>query len=223
MTVITMSRQIGSGAAEVANKLGEEMGLVTFDKRLMLRVAAEVGLSDEEIFDYSEEQYKARGFFERLFSRNRPVAEVSSWTGGGEGGYEREVSTLDEQQAIALTRTAMRAAYEHGNVLIVGRGSQVVLEDKPDVIHLRVVAPFEARVEYMEAEENMSPAQARRYIQEQDRVMADYMRQFYNADVDDPTLYHMVLNVAKLGVDRCVALIKATVELATSEPEVAET
>ena len=223
MTVITMSRQIGSGAAEVANKLGEELGLVTFDKRLMLRVATEVGLSDEEIFDYSEEQYKARGFLERLFSRNRPVAEVSTWTGGREGGYEREVSTMDEQQAIALTRTAIRAAYERGNVLIVGRGSQVVLEDKPNVVHLRLVAPFEARVEYLEAEENMTPAQARRYIQEQDRAMADYMRQFYNADVDDPTLYHMVLNVAKLGVKGCVSLIKAMTEMEEIESQATET
>ncbi len=223
MTVITMSRQIGSGAAEVANKLGEEMGLVTFDKRLMLRVATEVGLSDEEIFDYSEEQYKARGFLERLFSRNRPVAEVSTWTGGREGGYEREVSTMDEQQAIALTRTAIRAAHKRGNVLIIGRGSQIILEDEPNVIHLRLVAPFEARVEYLHAEQNMSPAEARRYIQAQDRATADYMRQFYHADVEDPTLYHMVLNVAKLGVEGCASLIKAMTEMETIEPQATET
>jgi cytidylate kinase len=78
MTVITMSRQIGSGAAEVANRLCDELGLVAVDKRLMLRVATEVGLPDQEIIDYSEEQYKTRGFLERLFGRNPPVAEVST-------------------------------------------------------------------------------------------------------------------------------------------------
>jgi CMP/dCMP kinase len=222
MIVITMSRQMGSGSVEVVNRLCDELGLVAFDKRLMQRVATEVGLSDEEIIDYSEETYKARSFLERLFSRNRPVAEVSTWTGGSEGGYEREVSTMDEKQAVALTRTAIRAAHKRGNVLIIGRGSQIILESEPNVIHLRLVAPFEARVEYLQGQQNLSPAEARRYIQVQDRATADYMRQFYNADVDDPTLYHMVLNVAKLGVEGCVSLIKATAETAI-KPEAVET
>jgi CMP/dCMP kinase len=222
MIVITMSRQIGSGSVEVANRLCDELGLVAFDKRLMQRVATEVGLTDEEIIDYSEETYKARSFLERLFSRNRPVAEVSTWTGGSEGGYEREVSTMDEKQAVALTRTAIRAAHKRGNVLIIGRGSQIILENEPNVIHLRLVAPFEARVEYLHAQQNMSPTEARRYIQAQDRATADYMQQFYHADVDDPTLYHMVLNVPKLGVEGCVSLIKATVET-TIKPEAVET
>ena len=222
MIVITMSRQLGSGSAEVANRLCTELGLVAFDKRLMQRVATEVGLSDEEIIDYSEETYKARSFLERLFSRDRQVGEVSTWTGGREGAYEREVSTMDEKQAIALTRTAIRAAHKRGNVLIIGRGSQIILESEPNVIHLSLVAPFEARVEYLHAQQNMSPAEARRYIQAQDRATADYMQQFYNADVDDPTLYHMVLNVPKLGIEGSVSLIKAMTEMVTMDQQVTE-
>jgi len=217
MPVISVSRQVGSGATEVVNRLRDELGLVAFDKRLMLRVAEEVGMIHQPIVDFTEEQYKARGFFERLFSQNRSVAEVSTWAGGSTAGFERETTSLDELQAVALSRATIQAAYKRGNVIIVGRGSQVILEGKPDVLHLRLVAPFEARVQYLAANQNMSAAQARRTIQEQDRATAEFLRQFYNADVEDPTLYHMVLNVAALGLERCVALVKATVRAEAAE------
>lgn len=215
MAVITMSRQIGSGAAEIANRLCKELGLIAFDKRLMARVATEVGLSEHEIVDYSEDQYKLRGFFDALFRRPRPVAEVSTWAGGREAGYERQVHVLDEARAIDLIRATILAAYERANVLIIGRGGQAILEDKPGVFHVRIVAPYEYRVQRIQSEEQCTVPQARRLIEEHDRATAEYLQTFYGIDVDDPTLYHLVLNAGKLGVTKCVHLIKAGLEEVT--------
>ena len=221
MATITMSRQVGSGAEEVASLLCQELGLVTFDKRLMIRVATEVGLSESEIVDYSEEQYERRNFFDALFRRTRPVTEAVAWVGGGEEGYEREVSGLDEYRAIDLIRATVNAAHKRGNVLIVGRGSQTILEDKPGVLHVRIVAPFEERVQRVRKQaasgelseglrrpEGVTAPQARRFIQERDRATAEYLRTFHHIDVDDPTLYHMVLNTGQLAIDKCVELLK---------------
>jgi cytidylate kinase len=207
-----MSRQVGSGADQVANQLCSDLGLMAFDKRLMVRVAGEIGVSEEEIVDYSEDQYKLRTFFEALFRRTRPVAEVSSWAGGRASGYEREVRVLDEDRAIDLVRATVLAAHERGNVLIMGRGSQAILEDKPDVLHVRVVAPFEDRVERIQSRESLSAAQARRLITENDRATQEYLRTFHQVDVDDPSLYHMVLNTGKLGIERTVEMIKQGLE-----------
>ena len=77
MAVITMSRQVGSGAEEIADRVADALGLRMFDKWLMVRVAAEVGIPYSDIVDYSEEEYQARNFFDRLFSRQRPVASVT--------------------------------------------------------------------------------------------------------------------------------------------------
>ena len=70
MAVITMSRQFGSHAVEVAERLCQDLNLVAFDKRLMARVANEIGLSENELIDYSEDQYKQRGFFDFYDSLN---------------------------------------------------------------------------------------------------------------------------------------------------------
>jgi cytidylate kinase len=208
MTVITMSRQIGSGSDELAEQLCNELKLIMFDKRLMARVANEVGITAGEIIDYSETEYQRRGFFEALFRRSRPVAEFSTWVGSPAAGYERRTRVLDEEGAVDLIRATVLKAYEQDNTLIVGRGGQVILEDKPDVLHLRVVAPFEDRLRRMQASQDMTPSQARRYLQETEGASAEYLRSFHHVDPDDASLYHLVVNTGKLGIEGALALVK---------------
>ena len=207
MAVITMSRQVGSGAQEVADRVVEEFGLRMFDKALMMRVAAEVGLHESEIVDYSDEEYKARNFFERLFSRQRTIASVRTRTRGAGGAEQISTQVLDEARAIDLIRATMGAAYGRGGVLIIGRGGQAILEDKPDVLHVRVVAPLEDRIERLQKQESLTAAQARRFVLERDRATAEYLRTFHHINWDDPTLYHLVVNTGKLGVDKAAEFV----------------
>jgi len=208
MAIITMSRQIGSQALELANRLCSELGLAAFDKNLMAKVATNVGLGEQEIIDYSEDEYEKRGFFEALFRRPRALGQVSMWV----DSQTRTVRQFDEEDAIGLIRSTMNAAYKRGEVVIVGRGGQAILENRPGVLHLRVVAPFEDRVLQLQASENITAAQARRLIEERDAATREYLRMFHHIDVDDATLYHMVLNTGKLSIDQCVALVKSAVE-----------
>jgi cytidylate kinase len=209
MAVITMSRQIGSGWREIADRVIEELGLRMFDKRLMMQVAAEVGIHEAEIVDYSDEDYKARGFFDRLFSRQRTVASITTRTRGSLGAEQRSTQALDEARAIDLIRATMGAAYERGNVLIIGRGGQAVLEDKPDVLHVRIVAPMEDRVRRLQERENITAPQARRLAAERDRAKEEYLRTLYSIDPADVTMYDLVVNTGKFGVDQTVELILA--------------
>ncbi len=204
MPVVTMSRQVGSDAGEVAYRVAGELGLREFDKRAMTQVASEVGISPSEIVDYSIDEYEARNFFERLFTRRREITEVTTWV--GEGGT-RSSRILDEAGAIDLIEATMNAAYGRGDMLIIGRGGQAILEGKPDVLHVRVVAPLEYRVERLQAERDVTAAQARRFARERDEAAAEYLHKFHFIDWDDPTLYHLVVNVGKLGIDGAAALI----------------
>lgn len=116
---------------------------------------------------------------------------------------------LDEARAIDLVRATMRAACERGNVLIIGRGGQAILEEESGVLHVRVVAPLEERVRRLQEQENLTAPQARRLAMERDRATAEYLRTFHRIDWDDPTLYHLVVNTGKLGVDKVVDFILA--------------
>jgi cytidylate kinase len=218
MVVITMSRQIGTPDAQIAERLCKELHLTPFDKGLMMRVAAETGLSETDIIDYSEDQYKLRGFFDALFRRTRPVAEVTSWAGGRDASYERQTRSLDEESAVKLERSTINAACERGDVLIIGRGGQIILEDRRNALHVRLMAPFATRVGAVQTEQGITAGQAWRLVSERDRATRQYLRTFHNADVDDPTLYHLVLNTHKLGVDACVALIKEAATLVCKGP-----
>jgi cytidylate kinase len=170
----------------------------------MTQVASDVGIAPSEIVDYSIDEYEARNFFERLFSRRREVAEVTTWAGSG---GTRSTRVLDEAGAIDLIAATVAAAYERGNMLIIGRGGQAILEDKADVLHVRVVAPLEYRVERLQEERGLLAAQARRFALERDRAAAEYLRNFHYIDWDDPALYNLVVNVGKLGLDEAAALI----------------
>ena len=208
MAVITVSRQIGSGADSVANRLCQDLGLAVFDKETIFRVATSHGLSEDEIVDYTEEKYRTKGFFAALSGRSRSVADLSEIR-ESDVGYRRRLKLLDEDWAVGLIRGAVYAAYNRDNALIVGRGGQVILEDRPRAFHVRVVAPMEERIARLRAEGPLSTTEATRFIEQRDVATAEYLRIFYQVDVDDPTLYHLVLNTGRMGEDACVKMIKA--------------
>ena len=66
MAVITISRQVGSGGTEIAAQVCTRLGYRYLDKWLLSKTAAEVGLSEHEVVDFSEDQYQARTFLEAL-------------------------------------------------------------------------------------------------------------------------------------------------------------
>jgi cytidylate kinase len=215
MAVITVSRQYGSGGDEIAAQVCEALGCRSFDKRLMAQVASDIGLSDQEIVDFSEDEYKVRGFLERLFRTQRVVARVGTWTTDVSGTRTRAVKDLDEAQAVNLVRALVRRAAEEGNVLIVGRGGQAILQDVPGVLHVRIEAPTEIRIKRVQEAEGLTYDEARGRIIESDRAARDYLRRFYDVDWADPQLYDLVINTRKISLEAAAEhIIKAVAETA---------
>ncbi len=73
-SVITISRQVGSGGDEIALKISKILDYAYFDKNLMFRVAKSIGFSDEYISDFSEDTYKIKSLVDRILLRKKPVA-----------------------------------------------------------------------------------------------------------------------------------------------------
>ncbi|MCE1255482.1 MAG: cytidylate kinase-like family protein, partial [Anaerolineae bacterium] len=76
MTVITVSRQFGSGGDEIVNNVCQKTGYHQFGKFQISQAAFEAGLSSPESIDYSEDNYKVKNFIERLFKRPARVTQV---------------------------------------------------------------------------------------------------------------------------------------------------
>ncbi len=213
MAVVTISRQFGSGGMEVAKKVCEILSYNFFDKGLMAEVAGQVGLSTKDIVDFSEENYKVKGFWERLFGRG-PKTALEHETGQVDTSDVAVLTAekLDESQCILFVRSTIRAAYQRGNVVILGRGAQAVLRDMPGVLHVRLTAPEGARVRRVETREKLTFSQAYQLMIDRDRATNQYLTEFFGIKGDDPLLYHLTLNTGKMSTDMAAHVIADTVK-----------
>jgi len=220
MAVVTISRQYASGGDEIAARVCELLEYQYFDKALMAEVASEIGLSGDQIVDFSEDGYQVRGFLQRLLGRRAspPPAQPGTQSPIGVATQPARVEQLDEESSIRMVRATIEAAYEQGDVVIVGRGGQAILQGKPGVLHVRIEAPLEPRVNrvrYREmqgltAEFQLRSAQER--VGERDRATAAYLRRFFDIDWVDPSLYHLVIDTAKWGIEAGACLIASAVD-----------
>lgn len=221
MAVITISRQYGSGGDYVAGRVCEILGYRYFDKRMIVRAASQAGLAEEEIVDFSEDNYKIRTFLDHLTTGWRgPYAITHSqvWQEEVLGIGSKTLSTLDEVTNIKLIESAIRTAHQRDNVVIVGRGGQAILKEKPGVLHVRIQAPLDARVQRLNRRENFSLAGAQDAAIKRDRAAAGYLHKFHHIDWNDPLLYHLVISTGKLDTETAAQLIvKAVSYLAPAE------
>jgi CMP/dCMP kinase len=217
MAIITISRHYGSGGDEIAAQVCELLGYQHFDKRMIAQASAEAGLSEQEIVDYSEENHKVRGFLDRLFGRQAVVAQTRVWHEDSTGVRSAEDIKLSEETALTLVQKAVRSAYKQGNVVIIGRGGQAILKDGPDVLHVRIEAPLEYRIQRVKEQRRAAHKlfhadielrrEAQDLIIERDAASADYLKRFYHVDWADPLLYHLLINTGRINIDQSAQLI----------------
>ena len=214
MAVITISRQAGSNGQKIARQLCDLLGYSYFDKGLLVSEAIKIGLTEQEIIDFSEENYKAKTLLEKLFSpgaRKVSSTEIRRWD--DETGVEKKfIRHLDESDYIGMIRQVMNAAYQRGNVIIVGRGGQVILQKKPDVLHVRLVAPLELRISRIQEREKWDAETALQYVLERDKATTEYLYRFFKVQWDDPTLYNLTLDTGTRSIEEIVGLIDEKVQ-----------
>ena len=213
MTTITLSRQLGSGGDQIAARVSELLNYRLFDKSMILQVAADVGLSESEIVDFSEDSHTARNFFERLFGGSRTVARSRVWVETPGGERQAQDVRLDDQSSVAITQASVQAAFRRGNVIIIGRGGQAILRGRKDVLHVRIVAPIEQRIARLVDEQFTSYDSAAQMIKSHDRASQDYLKHYYDVDWDDPLLYHLVINTGLCSVEMAAHWIQFAVEV----------
>lgn len=212
MAAITISRQYGSGGRKVALRVSEILGWTLFDKRLMINVARDLGLSAENIVDFTEDDYKVTSFWDRLFRYGGFADPMGShhmiMTSDAINAFTPD--EMDEEGAVRLVNKAIQMAYTRGNVVIVGRGGQALLQDKRDVFHVRVQAPMAMRKQRLIAYEDIDKDEAEVIANQCDEAGSKYMKRFFDVAWDDPELYHMVINSEKLDIDAVAQIIVNT-------------
>lgn len=191
---VTISRQAGCGALLVAEKLaallqkespGNAPPWTVFDHNLMETVMQDHNLPARIAqFIPEDRMTELQDISEELFGL-RP----GSWA------------------VVQQTSETILRLVEMGRVIIIGRGSNLVTARLPGVLHVRLVAPLEQRVQHVHEFHEMTKPKAREFCRREDRGRERYVKKYFNADVSDPLLYHLTINTGIVGYDQAAELI----------------
>jgi cytidylate kinase len=128
-------------------------------------------------------------------------------------GVHPSTWTVVEQTAETILRLT-----HLGNVILVGRGANMITAKMPGVFHVRLVAPLADRIAHAHQYYNMTPSEAREFIEREDKGRARYLKKYFDADVENPLLYHLVINTSLVSYDAAADLIVAAANAARTAP-----
>ncbi|MDQ2902639.1 MAG: cytidylate kinase-like family protein [Chloroflexota bacterium] len=208
ISAITISQQYGSGGNKLAAKLAFKLRWRLADYEIIAQVARQLGITEEEAALYDEHTYS---FVDRfLLSMMFSTAEaMQAWA-------SQLIMPVSPQMQKRLYHESLHQVIDTfvctGNTVIVGRGAQVLLANQPDLLHIRVVAPFAQRVSTVMQSERLDEARARVCIQQRDRNQARYLQSQYHRNVNDPLLYDLVVNSGFLDLEGQIDLICLALE-----------
>jgi hypothetical protein len=83
---------------------------------------------------------------------------------------------------------------ELGRVIIIGRGGGIITRNLDYVFHVRLVGSLERRLEYVQEYYKMEKKEALEFINREDRGRQRYLKKYFDLEIDDPLLYHVVIN-----------------------------
>ena len=96
---------------------------------------------------------------------------------------------------------------DDGDVVILGRGSQYILNDHPDAYHILLIDEFENRVRFMRENYDLSEKRAIHVVKSEDKRRKNLYQKLGKTDYDNSSLYHLVLNMSKISLDKALQLV----------------
>jgi cytidylate kinase len=183
MAIITISREMGTGAYGIAKELAKKLKYTLVDGPKLTSCAAEYGLSlemlqavDEKPPSYNTVEDRARA------------------------------ASLNSIELILLDMA------KKGNVILYGRGGQDLVQGCGNVLRLRFVADFEERVERFAEREWIDPDLAQELIRRSDHQRGGFIHFYFDRDWNDPLGYDLIFNTSRLSPSAIVDIVVAAVK-----------
>jgi len=181
---VAISRTAGAGGIEIARLVAERSGYRLYDHELLTTIANNEGLP-EPLLEAVDERYV--GVVEAM---------MMSFTSheGRDGGYPRY-----------LRRTFAILARK-GHCVIVGRGAAHLMP-ATNTIRVRLIAHREDRVVRVEKMLNVSKREAEAWVDRTDRQRAEFVRNYFQRDIENPLAYDLLLNSSHFSSEECAEII----------------
>ncbi|HUV68101.1 MAG TPA: cytidylate kinase-like family protein [Terracidiphilus sp.] len=135
--VLTVNREFGSGGGRIAQTIAGWLGWKLLDRNIIDAIAYAAQVDAKVVRHYDEH---VDSWLRRL---NQQAMRGAALAAGLELG---ENAVFDADAMVKISQKVIERAWTDGNCVIVGRGSQCVLQNKPDVFHAFVYAPLRDRI-----------------------------------------------------------------------------
>ncbi len=231
MPVITVTGLIGSGVIEIGPRISERLGIDHVDRTILAEAAKKIGATEQDVAERTE---RALGLGDRVAGFVKTVLERSALAGGGADPYfgggldallvreyrdfpeeSHGTGELDDENLLKVTADVIQEIASAGNVVIAGRGSNIILREMPHTLHVGLISSMDMRVERIREREQLSEVEAVRYVQENDRARIAYFKRFFDMDPQEARHYHQVLNTDMLSIEQATEVIVATAQTLT--------
>ena len=197
MGVITISRQFGAGGKTLGNRVAEELGYTFADNQIIQKVADAANVSPHWVESVEKEAgTRLNKIIARMVSRGLIDRVLKD-----ERGY------IDEEIYLDYVIVIISQLAEEGNVVILGRGSQYILNDHPEAIHVLLIDDAENRVKFMMDNYDLSRREAAKTIAGEDKRRLNFYRRLGKKNYDDPELYHLTLNMGRVSMGKAARTV----------------
>jgi cytidylate kinase len=206
--VVTVAREYGSGGGRVAQLLAGHLGWKLLDRCLVEKIA-DAARIDPQVAEKFDE--RPDPWFNRLAEEFREYS--------GLRGYIRGPlpDRFDAEVAAQLTRRIIEEAAEIGDCVIVGRGSQCILQQREDAFHVFIYAPrCERLARLLRRDLRLSKAEAEKNLVAEDESRAAYVRNHYGENWQNRHLYHLMISSC-LGEKEAVSIILSALHSVTAK------
>ena len=193
--IITIEREYGCGGSEIARLVAKHLGWKVWDQLLTEEIARLANCSKAAV-EVREE--RTDPLYYRLFK--------SFLRGSYEGSINaHKLNLVDSETILRITRRVVEHAAERGNCVIVGRGSQQFLKNRPDTMRVFLYAPREEKVRRLLAR-GKSEKEAEQLVDTVDRDRAEFIQKYFRVEWPDRNVYHTLINTA-IGDEAVVHMI----------------
>ncbi len=211
MAVITINGQIGGGAREIGQLVANRLGYDYVDVRILNEAAKRLGATVESL-TLKEQHLPTRGerfgrFLTSVLERSAVASTGSDiYFGPALGGllaqdYPQAAAEpvtredqREDQRYIEAIKAVILGLAEGGNVVVISRASNIILKGRSGALHVGLVSTFESRAALMAKRENVSLKEGESIAREHERARAAFFRRYFQAAVDNPNDYHLMLN-----------------------------
>ncbi len=188
-TIITISRQYGSGGRYVGKLVADKLGIKLYDKEFIAKVAEETGFSKE----YIENNEQKR---ENLDILNK--------------GYYSGLSNADE--LFIKESELIKEVASKESCIIIGRCADFILRDRDDVINIFIYSDLKDRVNRATKYYGLDKDKAEKEIKKIDKLRANHYKYYTDKAWKDNANYDICINSDAFGVEKSAELICDMVE-----------